>query len=567
MIKTFAAHKFLTLIAAGSLAMLVEYLLLLSDSLIAGNMLEERALSAITLSSPVFSFIVFIGFMIAIGTMVVFARQVGRGKRRIADLYFSQGLILVVGAGMLLTAGLLVLFAAVPNWFGVSEEVNGYVRDYMWFMCFLPLPLLLNTYLYDIVMLEGGETLCAASSAVQLAVNIGLSIVLCRVMGIGGISLGTLLTCIVTAGMLGLFFLTKRNTLHFRWFLSLRAAMRVMKFSAVDSSVYLFLAVMQLVMNFFLLQQFGQDAIVIFTVVINTLTLLLAGFDGIGEAIMPLINVYRGEGGQKGIVKTMRVAARAALLEGMGVMVCLWMFADAIPGLFGIETAELTSQAADAVRIFSLAAIPVALILLYTSYYLYIEKIALSLTVTAAYILVFPLVLGIACGLAFGLTSVWCAFAASSFFVLMLGGIYVRWRYREKTFPLLLDEGALARELSYDRPKTKEGIMDLVHAVERDLEANRVDRKKIFKIMLMIEETGMYGLEQGEEKNAVIECTVLLGRSITVILRDSGNRPFVMDEDAAVASFSGYVYTRLLAAQQEKMHMLTSGKNRITYTF
>lgn len=131
----------------------------------------------------------------------------------------------------------------------------------------------------------------------------------------------------------------------------------------------------------------------------------------------------------------------------------------------------------------------------------------------------------------------------------------------------MLNVGVMERELSYDVPKTRSGIMDLVYKVEHDLHARGVDDRRIFKIMLMIEETEMFAIEKTEEPGSVIECTLFLEDEITLILRDSGKEQFIMSEDAELASFTGYVYTRLLTAQQEKRYILTGGKNRVIYKF
>lgn len=44
----------MSLIAASTLAMLIEYLVQLANSIIAGNVLGEAALSAVTLATPFF---------------------------------------------------------------------------------------------------------------------------------------------------------------------------------------------------------------------------------------------------------------------------------------------------------------------------------------------------------------------------------------------------------------------------------------------------------------------------------------------------------------------------------
>lgn len=565
--RTFASQKFFSLITANLIGMLVEYLVLLSDSLIAGNLLGEEALLAINLSSPFLTFIIFIGSMITIGTNISFADEVGRGRRDQAMLYFSQSLIAGAAAGSLLTLFYLGLYWAVPNLFGLPPEINAYLRDYLWYICLLPLPLMFNMLLYDLIVIEGGEFICSVSSVTQVLVNIGLSIWLCRALGIGGIGLGTLISSLVTILILSSFFLKKSTDLHLKWFLSAKALMSVMKYSLVDAGGFLFLAVMQMTLNIFLLQCFGPDAAVVFTVIVNLMLLFIACFDNLGEAIMPLIRIYRSEGGRQGIFKTMKTANRAALVEGLLVTVALWGCAGFIPGLFGISTPELAEQVRQAVRIYSLSIVAVAFIMLYSSYYLYLDRIALSLGGVALYMLVLPICLGTLFGLFLGLKGVWAALALSAPAALAICGAWVWLNKGGRSFPWLLEPESGRRELSYDVPKTKEGIMKLVYRLEDDLRAEGLPEKMIFRIMLMVEETEMFAIEKREEEGRLIECTVFLGEEISLILRDSGEEHFVMSEDAELVSLSGYVYTRLLASQREKRYILTCGHNRVIYEF
>lgn len=506
-------------------------------------------------------------FLIAVGTAIAISSEVGKGSRENANRYFSQGIILVLAAGLILTATYATLHVSVPNIFDAPDDVNGHLRDYFFYMCFRPLPLMLNTYFYDIILKEGGERLCAGSSIVQIAVNIILSIALCSTMGIGGISLASVLSDMLSLGVLGVFFFSKHNMLRFQWTLQWHAVIRVFKYSIVNASIHLHLGIMQFVMNIFLLRQFGTDAVIIFTVIVNVQGLLIAIFDSIGESIMPLVTVYRGENCQKGIIKSMRVANKAALIEGIAATVVLLLFAGFIPGIFGITTPDLISQAALAIRLYSLAAIALAFVMLYTAYYLFIENIALSLVTTLLQLLALPLALGIPLSSIFGVNGVCVAFVASSFVSLAFLAASAKKLSTEKTFPLLLDSGALNRELSYDVPKTKTGIMDLVYSVERDLLQRGIDKKKVLKIMLMIEETEMFAIEHGEERDKTIECNIIIEDAVTLILRDSGKQIISVNEDEDVTSMATYVYTRIISSHKEKDHILTGGKNRIIYKF
>ena len=57
--KTLMQNKYNSLLISGMVAMLVEYVVLLANSIIVGQMIGEDGLSAITLVTPYFMLIVF----------------------------------------------------------------------------------------------------------------------------------------------------------------------------------------------------------------------------------------------------------------------------------------------------------------------------------------------------------------------------------------------------------------------------------------------------------------------------------------------------------------------------
>ena len=64
----------------------------------------------------------------------------------------------------------------------------------------------------------------------------------------------------------------------------------------------------------------------------------------------------------------------------------------------------------------------------------------------------------------------------------------------------------LKRQLSYDVPISQEGVMSLVDQVEEDLKKHRVEEKKIYRIMLMIEETEMLVVERNQGRGGIFPC-------------------------------------------------------------
>ena len=136
--KNFISEKFKSIFLVSTLSMLVEYIVMLSDNVIAGNLVGERAVAAITLVGPAFSISVFFAFLVSQGTIILMAFAVGEGDREKANRYFSQGLILCFAVGAGLTVLFLLFREEVFRLGHVSQEVAAYAAPYYRYICFIP---------------------------------------------------------------------------------------------------------------------------------------------------------------------------------------------------------------------------------------------------------------------------------------------------------------------------------------------------------------------------------------------------------------------------------------------
>ena len=94
--------RFKSMVFTASFAMAIEYLMLLSDSIIVGNMLGEAALAGLNIVTPLFSIVIFVGTVISVGTTVCYSFEMGKLDKKAADRYFGQGIIAAVSAGIIL---------------------------------------------------------------------------------------------------------------------------------------------------------------------------------------------------------------------------------------------------------------------------------------------------------------------------------------------------------------------------------------------------------------------------------------------------------------------------------
>ena len=128
--KSFYKNKFRSMLLTGTFTMAVSYIMLLSDSIIAGRFLGEDGVSAINLLTPVNSVMVFLSCIISLGTGIQYSRSIGRADTEKASKLYGQGMIVSVAIAVL---GAVVTFFMRDVYFfstGASESVTRLAGTY-----------------------------------------------------------------------------------------------------------------------------------------------------------------------------------------------------------------------------------------------------------------------------------------------------------------------------------------------------------------------------------------------------------------------------------------------------
>lgn len=562
--KTFCSRKFHSLLLTASVSMGMEYLMLLSDSIIIGNIFGEAAIAASNLVSPIFSVAVFVSSLISIGTSMLYAYEIGKFQKDRADRLFGQGVILALASGIALFLPAFLGKNCYFSFMNPSETVMTYARAYYRYYQFLMLLYPMYALLIDMVYADGDELICNLSYAAQVGVNIPVSIMLCRRIGVGGASLGTLIGTVLSLAVLSLHFFRRQNSLKFVWHFRVGDLMKIIKGGFLDSVVYLLWGITACAANKFILTYFGDYYLPVLSVIISVIELTIV-FDGIGQTITPLVNVYRGEGNTVGIRKVMRLAGKTAVMEGLSASVLLFFFGGYLARMLGITAPGLLTLCKTAVRLACPFLVCTALLFLLTTYYLLIEKLLLATWITVMKDCLAPVALLMLLGSLLGVNGVWLGFGLAP---LLSIGIccFVVLRYGRKQFPLLLPEtGVEVRD--FDLCLTEQAIVELRDSLETILLKQNISRKLVPRIMLLTEELEMLVLEKNPGKPVMAECTLILGQDIQLIFRDDGVLFDITNENSAISSMRSYLVANMMISQKRKTHLVTTSYNRNAFRF
>lgn len=575
---TYREKKFKTMFLSATVAMLVEYAMALTDKVIVGNMLNEKALAALTLVEPFTFFLAFFAFILNGITGVPFTSELGKGDKKKADQIICQSAFLAVIIGVVIMGSYIIFTDQLLQPLTQNKEILSYTYDYFYNIRFIAIPMLLNAVAYPFVLYQGGEKYCNISALCSISSNFILSIVLCKVIGMKGISFGTLAGNILGLLPLLAFAFTEKGKVEISFYLNLRELIKNMTYSLGEAMRYLYMAVLQLVMNRFLMYSFGVDTIIIFTGIINLLELFSSMVDGIEEFLLTMIEMYREEDNHKGCMKTMSITMKAAVTEGVLLTMGSLLFAPLFPKMLGITNGALQIEIIKAVRIYAVSAVFFEIMDVYTKYYLYTNKLKQSFIFTALQNLIVPFGCAIVLGIEFGIRGVWMGLSISQMVVCLILLFYAKRKDSGKN-GLFLDDKKMQQEWIWDVPMTESGIAGLVENIQQIFEKQGIEQTKQNGLLQATEQSQyMYMHKNPHAEKELIECSLLIrpndvqgkeepigkqDKKIILILRNTGTvSNLLSDKKKEYESLQKLLNDR---CKMEISYALVNGSNRLMF--
>ncbi|MGN1318622.1 MAG: MATE family efflux transporter [Lachnospirales bacterium] len=563
--ECFCNKKFKSLLFTGTFTLAIQYLLMLSNTIIIGNILGETELSAMSIINPIYSVSVFIAALNSIGTTIFYSYEMGKFNKDRANGLFGQGVIFALATGIIMFLVGLIGKKYYFDFMNLSENVRNYAREYYFYYQFVILLFPVYTLLLDMVYTDGDGLICDISNFLQMCVNITASILLCKAIGIAGVALASLISTVLCTLVLFIHFFRKKNSLKFVWYIKFKDIIKVIKCGMTDSGIYLFWGLTSFVASKFVISNFGEYYLPLLLVIFNIFEMTVV-FDGIGQAVTPIVNVYRGEGNNLGIKKVMKTAFKFAVAEGVIMSVVLFFFGEYISKLFGLTDISLVNMSKTAIRLISPFFFCSAILFLQTTYYLIIEKEILATVITGIKDFVLLTISILIFGSLFGINGVWIGFGITPLISLGVSVAIVIIGYGKDKFPFLFDKD-LKEIYIFDTYLTEENIINLRNKVEKLLIDKKINQKTIHRVMLVIEEIGMLTYEKNKGKKILAECSIMIDSDVSIIIRDDGIIYDPTDTDSPISSLRSYMVSSLMINQPNKFNLVTTGYNRNMFKF
>ena len=557
--ETFCGVQFKKMIFSALLMTFAENLSDAVNYILAAQILNDNAMAAVNLVTPLAYSVFFLSALIATGTAYLYSFEIGAFRQEKANKLVGQGAILAVTLSILLAVILFFGREIFFSLFEVTGEIETFAREYysIFFLAIAINPIFF--FMQMIVYNDGGEKNCVIGTFLTLFVNIVASIILGTKFGISGIAFGTILGELSAILVFAKWIFFDSETLKPILYISLSETVRVMKFSFVHATLYLYIGLGNMILNAFFLQTFGEQNFPVLSVVVSILQFAIF-LGGVIEAAQPLVNVYLGEKNFDGVKKVMTLATKAALLSGAAIIPIFLLFGEEIAGLFNIGADNL-SETVFAIRAIGFSMPFIALVYLFSTYYQICGHMKIAFALSFFKEFGFYLLMPIICGLSFGMNGFFIGMMLSSIVSCVLFTIFLLVRHR-KSFPLLLPQADI---VSWDAKLNLERVLELRDRAEAEFLKRGINSKLTMKISLIIEEIGMSIVDNNPNDEPLAELTLIFGEKMQIIIRDNGKRLDLTDE--TVNSFrSFFIYSFLEGSGTLRSYLTTQNYNRHIFT-
>lgn len=406
------------------------------DSIIVSNLIGAMALSAIQPVIPVSTTVNLIYWMVGLGGSVLCSIAKAEFDSEKSSRIFSVSIISLLVFGVLVAIFGTILAPQIVPILCSSPQVQPLVYQYygvyvlgMPFLCYI-------MSLSYFIRTDGIADLPFRALLVSNVVNIIFDLIFIGIfnLGVSGAAWATIVGYIFGCTYMSTYFFSSKRTLDFalvkvKSFLNTLANICKSGFSGASTQLYLTIKIF--VINTLITLYIGQSGLAAFNICYNSLFILYMFLIGTAQTMSPIVSVYYQEEDYSSVKFIMNRSLKIVLISSLILSVLLVVCPQILTFLFHVKNPADMPVVLNAVRIFALSYVGIAITFLYTFYAQAIQKNKLSNTISLLEGFIFPV--GFACALSFvfGANGIWISFTIAEVLTILYLFVYSRYINRK----------------------------------------------------------------------------------------------------------------------------------------
>lgn len=328
------------------------------DAMMVGQYHGPVGNAALAVFNPLWSIFYCFGLLVGIGGSVFFANARGQGDEKKAQEYFTLSMIYGAVLSVLCVLVIGIFHEPMFRLFGADDELLILAKGYFWPVLFaIPFSLFINV-LSAFLRNDGNPGLATKAVIIGGVFNaIGdYFFVFALDMGIAGAGLATAIGQILTALVMALHFVSKKNTLRLvKISQCLQKVKNISVFGFSTGINDLAMGVISVLFNRQIMKYLGTDALAVYGILIQCTVFVQCLAYGTGQAAQPILSQNYGAGKYKRIGVCLKYSLYTSAVMGLVSTGVLLAVPNVFVYLFMTPTPAVLEIAPSILRIYSIS--------------------------------------------------------------------------------------------------------------------------------------------------------------------------------------------------------------------
>ena len=420
--KSMSVGKLFTkLLVPTIMGMAASALFTVVDGIFVGNGIGSDAMAAVNISAPIFMIITGVGLMFGMGGGILTSINLSQGKKKVANINFTQSVIALVFISLVMTLLLTIFPHKIATLFGSDEYLMDMVVEYLfWFSISLPFTVLVVALPFFIRLTNPKISMWAMLAATVVNIILASLFIFVFKWGVLGAAIATDIGEFVGAAIMIIYLFRHSIAIRFVWLkLSVKSLLLTLRnvgymiklgFSVFLSEITI--SVMIISGNYVFMDYMGADGVAAYSVICYLFPIIFMVFNATVQSAQPIISYNYGCGQMKRSDNALRLSMLFTLAFAFSIMLLFICFTRSIVTLFIPDTASAAwGYAVAGLPLFATDYLFFGINIIIIGYYTSIERLrrAISLTVLRG---ILPVVFFFTLPLLLDVNGIWLAVAA-----------------------------------------------------------------------------------------------------------------------------------------------------------
>lgn len=345
--------------------MVGEQVCLSANMIFVGQMVSPQAFAALDLAIPVEGLISALMLLLISGASLPASRHIGNQDFKSAARAITIAAISAVGASILISSLALLNIDFVVSFLSSDAELSYYLKDYLFVYFIQFLPMSLASVFILIAEIYGRPDIASKATIVSCVIDVVLDVILLKFtdLGTAAVAWADLAGYLIQIGLIILFLYQEKSIFRFQFPKCKKEWVALGKENIQSGVSYcipnLNLAFISLVANYLVLNKLGTEALFVWGVAYQVLTIVFMFLDCIGGTVLVTMgSMLVGFGEMDGLKVLVKKCLLATLLTVGPVVALVVAFPELAFALFGENSLENPLLSNKWLRIIVLFSIP-----------------------------------------------------------------------------------------------------------------------------------------------------------------------------------------------------------------